>query len=155
MVLGQLLQKILTETVEAAVADMDVMAGAPRQNQGGEGRRHADAFGIDAALGDDPGIDRVERMGRGLSHAQRTGQGKIAVEEGAHAEFRGLTPAGMAANPVGDHRDHVGARIHTRPAEARRAKILIVRPPAALADKADFATQFVVEAGHGATWVAG
>ena len=114
-----MLQRALVETIEPAVADMDAMAGTPGQDQSGEGGRHAGEVLVDAALRDDPGIDGVERPRGRLTHAERTGQGKIAVEKAAHREFGRFAPALAAADAVGHGGDHVArASIRGRPKRA-------------------------------------
>ena len=48
VILGQPLQTALAQTVRAGVADMDDMAGAPRQDHRRECATHAAELGIDA-----------------------------------------------------------------------------------------------------------
>ena len=158
MVFGHLLQRVLAEAVEPAVADMDAMAGAAGQDQSGESGRHVGEFGIDAALRDDPGIDGVERPRRRLPNAERAGQGEEAVEKTAHGEFGRLAPALVPADAVRHRGDGGGAASIRAPPDPRRGVILVVGPPPPFGGEADLVAQVVVEAveaGHDAGRLAG
>ena len=130
MVLRQLLAAAPVEPIHPGVADMQDMADAATQREGGKGAGHAGEFGIDAALRMHPVVERLQSPRPRALHPERRRQAAPSVEKTAHRRLRRDPSPLSAADSVRHRRDEPAALL------APAAEILIVRPPAARAGEA-------------------
>ena len=118
-------QAVAAEPVGAGVADMQHMRDAAAQHQRGEGASHPRQLGIALALGMDPAIERIQDVGGGAPHFHGLGQIAKSVQEAAHRGLGRLAAALGAADPIGDRRHHVAARLGQLRAENGAGEILV------------------------------
>ena len=125
VILGETGQAVASQPVGARVADVQQVGGAGAQHERGEGAGHPFELGILAAERVDPCVERTDDPGPGAADLHGLRQIPESVEKTAHREFRGDAAALGAADPVGDRRHHLPARLGQLSANDRGGEVLI------------------------------
>ena len=102
------------------------MSDSAAQHQGREGASHSRQFGIPAAQIVNPSVERVDDPGRRAAHLHGLGKVPKSVEKAAHGGLGGDAAALGAADPVGDRRHHLLARLRQFRADDRGGEILVL-----------------------------
>jgi hypothetical protein len=83
----------------------------------------------------DPAIERIHDLGSCVLHPQGLGEVAKTVEKASDGSLGSDTTTLCAANPVGNRRHHVTARLGQLPSENSTGKILVARAQTGLREE--------------------